>query len=250
MSLTGTCRIAALCWYAQDPSALADFWGGLLFWQVHDGYREALDPRRFVELLPNTDTGTRLRFHAANQQSSGTSGVHHVHLSSRSHADHAQTLKRALHLGALETGMGSCGEDDHDALVDPEGNEFCVMQPQDSDPDQVDLLAGVAFDGSATAARFWSNVLGWPLSLSLYDERLLLHPSDGAVALSWSGEAESWDSGQTCAHFDLEPSEDTTQANEVARLRSLGAERGADNLFCGVGLLDPDGAPFFVAPTP
>ncbi|MBB1501627.1 hypothetical protein H5397_09330 [Propioniciclava sp. MC1683] len=248
----GVPRISALCWYAHDPRALADFWAALLFWQIHDGYRDPFDPRRFVEIHPDAGSGPILRLHAKGSARGDSPGAHHLHLASRSHADHDQTVARALLLGATDAYGPLCGDDDHDAFVDPEGNAFCVLHPHYSAPVDAGLLAEVVCEGSLENARFWSAILGAPLLPSGWDQRATIHLMDAGFSISWTGEEEEiapGDSGLQ-AHFDLEASEDTTQAGEQRRHRALGASAGGATALCGAAMADPDGVRYFLAPTP
>ena len=56
-----TCDLVALCFDANDPRALAQFWAGVLGWEMAD------DPGDGIELLPSDDTGFRIRFLPSQQ---------------------------------------------------------------------------------------------------------------------------------------------------------------------------------------
>ncbi|MEO5709418.1 MAG: VOC family protein, partial [Nocardioidaceae bacterium] len=51
-----TSQLAALCFDAHDPDALARFWSGILGWETTD------DAMGGPALLPADDTGFRIRF--------------------------------------------------------------------------------------------------------------------------------------------------------------------------------------------
>ena len=55
-ALEVTCRLVALCFDANDPAGLARFWSGVL------GLEPIADPREGVTLLPDDETGFRIRF--------------------------------------------------------------------------------------------------------------------------------------------------------------------------------------------
>jgi hypothetical protein len=47
-------------------------------------------------------------------------------------------------------------------LADPEGNEFCVIEPGDSFLAGCGFLGELACDGSQAVGHFWSQALGRP----------------------------------------------------------------------------------------
>ena len=53
----------------------------------------------------------------------------HFDLTSTSLEDQQQTVARSLGLGARHIDIGQRPEDGHVVLADPEGNEFCVIEP-------------------------------------------------------------------------------------------------------------------------
>jgi len=120
-----TSQLVALCFDANDPLGLARFWSGVLGWEMTD------DPQDGVTLLPDDDTGFRIRFVSTQEQKSGENHMH-LHLTSTSLEDQQQTVARALGLGARHIDVGQRPEEGHVVLADPEGNEFCVIEPPDS----------------------------------------------------------------------------------------------------------------------
>jgi hypothetical protein len=48
-------------------------------------------------------------------------------------------------------------------LADPEGNEFCVIEPGNKWLAGCGFFAELACEGSREVGYFWSHVLGWPL---------------------------------------------------------------------------------------
>ena len=100
----------------------------------------------------------------------------------------AATVARALELGARATSTSaSSPEEEHVVLADPEGNEFCVIEPGNG------FLAGTAAASAAcraTARRrvghFWSEALGWPLVWD-QDEETAIQSPRGGTKISWGG---------------------------------------------------------------
>ncbi len=60
-----TSQLVALCFDANDPPRLARFWAGVLGWEMAD------DPHDGVALLPNDDTGFRIRFLPTQERKAG-----------------------------------------------------------------------------------------------------------------------------------------------------------------------------------
>src|ERR1039457_1155267 len=118
-----TCHLFALCFYANRPLRLARFWAGVLGWEMAD------DPQDGIALLPSDDTGFRIRFLPTLEQKTGQNQMH-FDLTSTSPEDQQQTVARALGLGARHIDIGQRPEEGHLVLADPEGNEFCVIEPR------------------------------------------------------------------------------------------------------------------------
>ena len=151
-----TCRLLALCVDANDPLRLARFWAGLLGWEI------AGDPGDGMALLPADDTGFLIRFHPTRGQKAGQNHMH-FDLTSTSLDDQQQTVARALGLGARHIDIGQRPEEGQVVLADPEGNEFCVIEPGNNFLADCGFVGAVVGDGSQEIGYFWSEALGWPL---------------------------------------------------------------------------------------
>ena len=79
-------------------------------------------------LLHGDDTQLGLRFVPSGAEKSGPNRMH-LHLTSASPAGQQQTVAMALDLGARHIDVGQRPEEGHIVLADPEGNEFCVIEP-------------------------------------------------------------------------------------------------------------------------
>jgi predicted enzyme related to lactoylglutathione lyase len=235
-----TCNLFAVCFDAHDPLRLARFWAGLLGWEMAD------EPRDGSALLPRDDTGFRMRFLPAQRQKVGLNQMH-FHLTSTSLEDQQQTVARSLGLGAGHIDVGQRPEEGHVVLADPEGNEFCVIEPGNN------WLAGCGFLGELTCAGsrevgyFWSEALSWPL---VWDQGLqtAVRSPHGGPKISWDGAWLMPQTGKTRLHFDLAPPAHGDQQAEVDRLISLGATRidiGQGEV-SWVVMADPDGHEFCV----
>jgi hypothetical protein len=235
-----TSRLIALCFDANDPLLLARFWAGVLGWEM------AGDPRDGIAPLPGDDTGFRIRFLPAEERKAGQNQMH-FHLTSTSLQDQQQTVARSLGLGARHIDVGQRPEEGHVVLADPEGNEFCVIEPGNSFLADCGFFAEVACEGSQEVGYFWSHALGWPLVWD-QDQETAIRSPHGGPKISWGGPPLTPKTGKYRMHFDLAPPVHGDQQAEVDRLVSLGArcvDVGQGEV-SWVVMADPDGHEFCV----
>ena len=237
-----TSHLRALCFDANDPHRLARFWAGVL------GREMADDTHDGVVLLPSDDTGFRIRFVATDQPSVGTNQLH-LHLTSTSLDDQQSTVDRALALGGWHLDVGQLPEEEHVVLADPEGNAFCVIEPDNNFLADTGFLGELACDGSREVGYFWSEALGWPLVWD-QDEETAVQSPGGGTKIAWGGPPQIPKAGKVRQHFDLAPPADGDQQAEVDRLVSLGATRVdiGQGEVSWVVLADPGGHEFCVYP--
>ncbi|HEY0167127.1 MAG TPA: VOC family protein [Jatrophihabitans sp.] len=235
-----TSHLLALCVEANDPPRLARFWAGVLGWERAD------DPREGIALLPSDDTGFRVRFLLTQAQKAGKNRMH-FDLTSTSLAGQQQTVARSLELGARHIDIGQRPDEPHVVLADPEGNEFCVIEPGNGFLADCGFLGAVACDGSQDVGYFWGQALGWPLVWD-QDQETAIRSPHGGPKITWGGPPLTPKAGKNRLHFDIAPPVDGDQQAEVERLVSLGATR----LDIGQGevswvvMADPDGNEFCV----
>jgi predicted enzyme related to lactoylglutathione lyase len=135
----------------------------------------------------------------------------------------------------------------HIVLADPEGNEFCVLEPGNNFVDDAGLLGSLTCDGSPTVGYFWSKVLGWPLVWD-QDDETAIRSGDGGLFITFGGSPVSPKHAKSRLHIDIAPSNDGDQRAEIDRLVSLGATRkdiGQGDV-SWVVMADPDGNEFCV----
>ncbi|HET6286254.1 MAG TPA: VOC family protein [Amycolatopsis sp.] len=219
-----------LCFAAHDPRRLARFWAGLLAWET-DG----------DTLVPHDDTGFRLRFLPSEEPKTRQNQMH-FDLTSESLEDQRRTVAKALELGGRHIDIGQLPEEEHVVLADPEGNEFCVIDPGNRFLAECGFVGAVASDGSREVGYFWSKALGWPLVWD-QDEETAIRSPRGGPKITWGGPPFTPKAGRNRLHFVLHGS-----LSEVERLVALGATRlGAEE--GRVEMADPDGNEFFVVVT-
>ncbi len=240
-----TCHLDALCFDANDPLRLSRFWAGVLGWAMADDAGESIAAEK-LELLPSDDTGFRIRFLPTQKQKAGQNQMH-LDLTSTSLEDQQQTVARSLDLGARHIDIGQRPEEGHVVLADPEGNEFCVIEPGNNFLADCGFVGALACDGSQEVGYFWSGALNWPLVWDQDQETAIRSPL-GGPKITWGGPPPMTKIGKNRLHFDLAPAVHGDQQVEVDRLVSLGATRidiGQGEV-SWVVMADPDGHEFCV----
>ena len=237
-----TSRLYALSFDANDPPGLARFWAGVLRWEVAD------DPHGGVSLLPTDDTGFRLRFLPTPEQKVGQNRMH-FDLTSTSLEDQQQSVATALALGGRHIDVGQLPEEEHVVLADPEGYEFCVIEPGNNFLADCGFVGALACDGSQEVGYFWRDALGWPLVWDRDQETAIRSPH-GGPKITWGGPPLTPKTGKNRLHFDLVPPAQGDQQAEVERLVALGATRVdiGQGEVGWVVLADPDGNEFCLLP--
>jgi catechol 2,3-dioxygenase-like lactoylglutathione lyase family enzyme len=212
---------------AHDLPLLAKFWAGLLG-------REVVEDGGGL-LLPGDDAQVGLRFVPSQSEKTGPNRIH-LHVTSTDLADQDQKVATALGLGGAHLDVGQLPEEGHIVLADPEGNEFCVIEPGNSFLAGCGLLGELACDGTRDVGLFWSAALGWPLVWD-QDEETAVQSPHGGTKVAWGGPPVAPKTTRNRQRFELAEA-------DVDRLISLGATRLGDD-----ELADPDGNEFSVRRT-
>ena len=236
----GTSQLVAVTFDAHDPDVLGRFWSGLLGREVTAG--TIVD----VALRPEDDTGFLVCFMHNETQKVGQNRMH-FDLTSATPEEQQATVDRALELGGRHIDVGQLPEEEHVVLADPEGNEFCVIEPGNNFLADCGFVGALACDGSQEVGYFWRDALGWPLFWD-QDQETAIRSPHGGPKITWGGPPLSPKAGKNRLHFDLKPPAEGDQQAEVERLLFLGATR-VDIGQRDVGwvvLADPDGNEFCV----
>ncbi len=232
-----TSELQAISFDATEPLALARFWAGVLGWEVVD------DPRDGVQVLPAADGAYRLRF-LPGRETKTSQNLLHFDLPSQSPDDQQQIVERALELGGRHVDVGQKPEEGHIVLGDPDGNEFCVVEPGNNFLAGCGVVGAVSCDGTPAVGHFWSEALGWPLVWDQGEETAIQSPR-GGTKISWGGPPYMPHPPRNPLHLDLVPDD---QPAEIDRLVALGARRLGDAGGGTVELADPDGNLFRLLP--
>jgi len=236
-----TSRLVALCFDANDPLRLARFWADALHWEIDD---ETPDE---IGLVPTDGTRFRILFLPVPEQKVGQNRIH-LDLTTTSIDDQQETVARLVELGARHIDIGQGADDAHVVLADPEGNELCMIEPDNSFLAGCGRLGAINCDGTRKVGYFWSGALGWPLVWDQDEETAIRAPDGTGPLITWSGPPLIPKIGKNRLHLDIAPPDHGDQRAEVARLVSLGATR----IDIGQGdvdrvvMADPDGNEFCV----
>ena len=228
-----TSRLVALCFDANDPLALARFWAEALRWEVDDEAQDA------IGLVPTDDTRFRIRFLSFSQKKVGKNRIH-LDLTTTSIEDQQETVRTLVSLGARHIDIGQGPDASHVVLADPEGNELCIIEPDNSFLADCGRLGSITCDGSPAVGYFWSAAVGWSLVWDQEEETAIRAPDGTGPFITW-GPPVPPKIAKNRLHLDI-ATVDGDQRAEVDRLVSLGATRIAigQSDVDRVVMVDPD----------
>jgi predicted enzyme related to lactoylglutathione lyase len=231
---------------ALDPAQLARFWAALLGWEIADETADEVDVWPAGYSYPDP-VAVPIVFVPVPEPKTGKNRVH-LDLASASAADQAELVSRARDLGG---GLADIGQGDVPWVVmaDPEGNEFCVLEPRDVYRD-TGPVAAILTDCAdpAALARFWAGAAGWTATRSEDQLAGLRSPAGVGPYLEFLRVPDR-KTVKNRIHPDVAPYRGEDPAAEVARLRAAGATLAdvgqGDNASWTV-LADPEGNEFCV----
>jgi catechol 2,3-dioxygenase-like lactoylglutathione lyase family enzyme len=238
-------RLVHLVVDAADPSRLARFWSAALGWEIVEDEPGEVDvwPRGYSYPDP---VALPLTFLPVPEPKTGKNRVH-LDLASSSEADQAAQVDRLLSLGATRADIGQ-GDVPFVVLADPEGNEFCVLEPR---PVYAGIgpVAAVVVDCAdpVAQARFWSRAAGWVPQQADAGFASLRSPSGVGPFLEFLRVPEA-KTVKNRIHLDVRPYPGEDYLDEARQLRDLGAvpaDVGQGDVQWVV-LADPEGNEFCV----
>jgi hypothetical protein len=146
----------------------------------------------------------------------------HLDLATTSAAHQAELVARLRALGARPVDVGQ-GDVPWTVLADPEGNEFCVLEPREIYGDTGPIAAVVVDCADPRAmARFWGEAVDWTLH-EVTDDRAALRSAKGVGPYLEFIRTPGGKTAPDRVHIDLLPYPGDDSAAEAARLRALGA---------------------------
>jgi predicted enzyme related to lactoylglutathione lyase len=236
-------RLVHLVIDAADPGRLARFWAAVLGWEVaeeEEGVAEVC-PRGYRYPDP---VALPLVFLAVPEARTGKNRVH-LDLATESAAHQAAQVDRLLGLGAVRADIGQ-GDVPWKVLADPEGNEFCVLDPR---PVYQGIGPGAAVVADcrdpAGVAGFWELASGWAPGNSIQDGVSLRSRAGVGPFLELLPSAEA-KTGKNRVHLDVAPELGEDQAAAVAALLAAGAVPAdvGQGSVSWIVLTDPEGSEF------
>lgn len=213
-----TSRLVALCLDANDPFRLARFWAEALHWEIDD------DTSGEFGLVPTDGTRFQILFERVPEHKTGQNRIH-LDLTTTSIDDQQETVAALLELGGRHIDIGQSSDEGHVVLADPEGNEFCLIEPGNEFLAGCGRLGAINCDGTRKVGYFWSETLGWPLVWDQDDETAIRAPDGTGPLITWSGPPLIRKIGKNRLHLDIAPPGHVDQRDEVDRLVALGATR-------------------------
>jgi predicted enzyme related to lactoylglutathione lyase len=239
-------RLVHLVADANEPARLARFWAALLGWEIADETPEEIDVWPAGYTYPDP-AAVPIVFVPVPEKKTGKNRVH-LDLASGSAAHQAELVSRARDLGGGPVDIGQ-GEVPWVVMADPEGNEFCVLEPRDVYRD-TGPVAAILTDcaNPAALAGFWTGAAGWPVTRTEDQLVGLRSPASVGPYLEFLRVPDR-KTVKNRIHPDVAPYRGEDPAAEVARLRTAGAiladvGQGDDVSF--TVLADPEGNEFCV----
>ncbi|MER6393637.1 VOC family protein [Streptomyces sp. NPDC001523] len=236
-------RLVQINMKARDDSALGRFWAEALGWGVDSegpGVTN-LEPVGFAYPDP---VAVCIDIIARPEPKTVKNRVH-LDLATTSAAQQADLVARLKDLGATLADVGQ-GDVPWTVMADPEGNEFCVLEPRpiyrDTGP-----IAAVVVDciDPRGMARFWGQAMDWKLH-EVTDDNATMRSAQGVGPYLEFIRTPDTKSVWNRVHLDVCPYPGDDLEAEEARLRALGAtDPGIDqSAISWTVLADPEGNEF------
>lgn len=234
-----TAQLVALAFNAMAPNRLARFWAHALRWSVREADGVG------VELVPADATSFYVLFRPVADEKVGQNRIH-FDLTTTSIDDQNDTVAELLAIGSRHIDIGQEPSDTHVVLVDPEGNEFCLIPPDNRFLASCPRLGAVNCDGTYALGCFWSEALGWPLVWDQGEETAIQAPDGAGPKITWSGPPLMPKLSEERLHFHVAPEPGSSVQFVLDHLLSLGAARVDIGHACptAIALADVDGNKF------
>jgi predicted enzyme related to lactoylglutathione lyase len=203
---------------AIEPVRVARFWAAALGWEMTGSTVANVLPAGYSYPDPVAQLLVVLPVSEPKQAKNRV----HLNLATQSAAHQAAEVDRLLGLGAVPADVGQ-GEVPWRVLADPEGNEFCVLDPRPVYRDTGPVAAIVAdCTDLDVMAGFWELAAGWTRG-GMADDRLMLRsPRDVGPFLELQRVPEA-KAGKNRVHVDIAPEKGEDLAGAVKLLRDIGA---------------------------
>ena len=209
-------RLVELVVDTPDTVRLATWWAGALGWVL-----EEAEPAESYVVPPEGAPGLPITFGRNDDPKRGKNRVH-LDFASSDAAEQREIVDRLVAAGATHADIGQ-GDVPWTVLADPDGNEFCVLEPR-PDYDGTGVIAAIVVDAvePAPLARFWAAASGWQVMHASNDLAGLRAPDGTGPLLEFvrTGEPHTY---KNRVHLDVAGYAGDDQAAEVERLLAAGA---------------------------
>jgi predicted enzyme related to lactoylglutathione lyase len=233
-------RLVQINMKAHDDAALGGFWAAALGWERSSegpGVTN-LEPPGFVYPDP---VAVCIDLVASEEPKTVKNRVH-VDLATTSAAHQADLVARLRGLGATLADVGQ-GDVAWTVMADPEGNEFCVLDPRPAHRDTGPIAAVVVDCADPRAmARFWGEAMDWTVH-EVTDDDAVLRSAKGVGPHLRFVRTPDVKTVWNRVHLDVRPYPGDDAGAEAARLRALGAA-AVDLDVPWTVLTDPEGNEF------
>ncbi|WP_328907175.1 VOC family protein [Streptomyces sp. NBC_00234] len=231
---------------ALDDSAVGRFWAEALGWGLSSEGPGVTNVEPLGGFVWPDPVAVCIDVVKVPHPKTATKNRVHLDLATTSAAHQTELVARLQALGATPVDVGQ-GDVPWTVLADPEGNEFCVLEPREINKDTGPIATVVVdCEDPRAMARFWDEATDWTLH-EVDDEHAVLRSAKGVgpyLEFLRKGPKTVPDR----LHLDLLPYAGDDKAAEVARLRTLGAVdmdlgQGDVSWTC---MADPEGHEFCV----
>ncbi|MFB9687651.1 VOC family protein [Amycolatopsis plumensis] len=238
-----TTRLVNLVIDAARPEVLADFWAALLGWHAVVEEDREIDVR-----APESDGWDLDLVFVPVPEPKEVKNRIHLDLASTTPEHQAELVARALELGGRRADLGQ-GDLPWVVLADPEGNEFCVLEPRERYAD-TGAVAAILVDAHdpELLAGFWARITGRPIRAREGDTLVGLRAPSGRGPWLEFLRNDDVKRVKNRVHLDVAPPAGADHAEAVTEVVAAGAapaDLGGPALPWRV-LTDPEGNEFCV----
>jgi predicted enzyme related to lactoylglutathione lyase len=213
-------RLVQIAMNARDDSAVGRFWAEALGWDMSSEGPGVTNVEPAGLAYPDPAT-VWIDVIAVPEPKTVKNRVH-IDLATTSAAHQASLVARLRGLGATQADVGQ-GDVPWTVLADPEGNEFCVLEPRPAYQDTGPVAAVVVDCADPRAmARFWDQAIDWTVH-EVTDDYASLRSAKGVGPYLEFLRTPDVKTVKNRTHLDLRPYPGDDKDAEVARLRALGA---------------------------
>ncbi|GAB2580954.1 hypothetical protein Aab01nite_57830 [Paractinoplanes abujensis] len=213
-------RLVQINMKAHDDAALGRFWSQVLGWGIdHEAPGVTnLEPPG----LPYPDPHALFIDIVTAPEPKTVKNRVHIDLATTSLEHQAALVARLQELGAKPADVGQKNVP-WVVLADPDGNEFCVLEPrtvyQDTGP-----IAAIVVDCAdpRAMAGWWAQAIDWQVH-TVTDEGASMRSSQGVGPYLEFVRTPTPKTVWNRVHLDLRPYQDDNFEAEISRLQSLGA---------------------------